>query len=118
MALDITLARIEDTATEYCLMADEWPELKQVFTAYVKDKNIEDLDDTNETSVYYYSELAHQRKGVTEAFYKNVPADACLVTKHEVANLQQYMDEEHEDTFSKEFISGFDEGRMFVLISW
>jgi hypothetical protein len=118
MGLDISLIRIEDTPQENCLMAAEWPELEAMFGAQSQHRMIEYADESYAGGMFYYTELAHQRKGVTEQFYKNVPTDACLTRKQQVIALLAYMDEVHRNSFQQQFINGFVEGETAVLIGW
>lgn len=118
MGLDISLIRIEDTPQENCLMANEWPELKPVFGKHAQNRQIEYADESYDGGLYYYTEVAYQRKGVTEQFYKDIPTDACLTSRQQVIALLPYMDEEHKDSFQQEFINVFVEGEMAVLIGW
>jgi|GEM_PF-1696008 hypothetical protein len=118
MGLDISLIRIENTPQENCLMAAEWPELEAMFGTKARHRQIEYADESYAGDMFYYTELAYQRKGVTEQFYKNVPTDACLTRKQQVVALLAYMDEEHRDSFRQEFINAFVEGETAVLIGW
>src|SRR6187402_180493 len=106
MGLDIDLIRIvKDRTDDLTFLAeDENPELENQF-GHLKNSRTVDYGQGVETiNGYYYEELGYQRKGVKREFFKRYQTDEFLFTKMELDELMTYVDKEHVNSFTTEFV--------------
>jgi hypothetical protein len=120
MGLDITLAKIIDyEADEFShLVVEESPELFTFFHQYIRKKHFAYPDEEYDSEVYFYSELAYQRKGVIPAFYHEFRNDVCLTMQHEVENMANFIDPKYKVDFNTCFVKQFVEKQTVIIISW
>ena len=120
MGLDITLAKIiYYEADELCyLLVEESPELLLYFRQYICKKHFTYDDEEYDSDVYFYTDLAYQRKGVIPAFYTDFINDFCLTKQDEIERLSTYIDPKHKADFTASFINQFIEGQTIVIIGW
>ena len=120
MGLDISLVRIIDhEADDLChLFAEENPELLPFFRNYIHSKHFSFPDEEYDADVYFYVELAHQRRGMIPAFYDDFSNDICLTTWQEIERMADYVEPERKTDFAKLFVEQFAEGETVVVIGW
>ncbi|MGI4863580.1 MAG: hypothetical protein ACRYFZ_06620 [Janthinobacterium lividum] len=120
MGLDIDLVRIIDhEVDELChLFVEEQPELFLLFQNYIRRKHFIYPDEEYDSEVYFYTELAYQRKGVIPAFYTDFTNDVCLTKQSQIAYLSDYIDAEHRTDFHTFFVNQFVEGQTVIIIGW
>ncbi|MER0442820.1 hypothetical protein [Emticicia sp. W12TSBA100-4] len=121
MGLDITLARILKNPVDpnSYLLVSESPELLLFFDKFQQSKTFEfEGEQPYNDFVFYYEELAFQRRGVISKFYDEMENDRCLTTLSELQKLYSYISKNYIKTFNVEFLSHFNEGETFIIISW
>ncbi len=120
MGLDISLVRITTHAVDEnsFLLAEESPELFSLFQSYIRKKHFVFSDEEFDAEVYFYTELAYQRKGVIPAFYTDFTNDVCLTEQSQVAHMLTYIDAKHKADFDTLFVKQFTEGQTVVIIGW
>jgi hypothetical protein len=120
MGLDISLAKIiAYEADDLCyLLVEESPELLPFFREYIRKKHFIYDDEEYDSEVFFYNELAYQRKGVIPSFYTDFINDVCLTRRDEVERLSNYIDLKHKASFVDSFINQFVEGQTIVIVGW
>lgn len=120
MGLDISLVRIIDKEVDkFCyLIASESPELLPLFSHLIRIKRFKFYDGECDAEVFFYEELAHQRRRVIEEFYQDLENDKCLTNRTEVEKLWHYVSEEQQQNFKEQFVDRFVNGETVVTISW
>jgi len=120
MGLDISLARITtyEVDENSFLLTEESPELFPIFQSYIRKKHFVFSDEEFDAEVYFYTELAYQRKGVIPAFYTDFTNDVCLTKQNQVAHMLTYIDVKHKADFDTFFVKQFIEGQTVIVIGW
>lgn len=121
MGLDISLIRIrkEKTTDTNWLAVEDCPELNANYAGYALEKEFKDEGEENYTgSVYYYEEIAYQRKGVIKSFYDRYAHDVFIQSQNEIEELRQYIIDEYLPTFERDFIEKFIEGENLIIMGY
>jgi hypothetical protein len=120
MGLDISLVRITNHEVDEHshLLVEESPELFPLFQSYIRKKHFIFSDEEFDAEVYFYTELAYQRKGVIPAFYTDFTNDVCLTKQNQVARMLTYIDVKHTADFDTFFVKQFTEGQTVIIIGW
>lgn len=120
MGLDISLVRITShEVSEYShLLVEESPELFPLFQSYIRKKHFVFSEEEYDAEVYFYEELAYQRKGVIPSFYTDFTNDICLTKQSQVTHMLAYIDVKHKAGFDTFFMKQFAEGQTVIIIGW
>lgn len=120
MGLDISLVRIiGNEVEEHCWMvASEVPELYPIFSHLIRVKHFKYLNEEYDEQVYFYEEIAYQRKAVIQAFYEDFENDKCLIDKKEAEKMWHYIIKEQQQNFKTYFVNQFIHGETVITISW
>ena len=121
MGLDISLIKIKKEITNNTnwLAVEDCPELKQKFADFAMEKD-DNFDGCEKKSipVYYYEEIAYQRKGVKKSFYDRYESDVFIQSKKDLDELKNYILDEYLSKFKKDFIEKFKEDENLIMIGY
>lgn len=121
MGLDISLISIEKqktTETEW-LAVEDCSELSANYVNYAIDREFDyEGEQAYTRPVYYYREIAYQRKGVKRAFYDRYEPDVFIQTRKELVELEAYILDDYLPTFKKDFVEKFKEGENLICMGY